>query len=142
MVAGTGRSYGRSGRRRGGVRRTKTGSVRRTPPRRPSRSAKLDVRMMLEGLPHRPFDLAECPRVSLRRLTQRFRQGVDHEAVGSLVKGERTRFATSADDTAGRAGKADQMLCVTAAGAGGELGGEAGHERQLGGEGWGSFHTA
>src|SRR6476646_2755911 len=100
-----------------------------------SGGAKLHVRVVLERLPHGPLDLAQRPQLGLGSLAERLRQALDHEPMRLLAEREGTRFAAAADDSPGGAGEAGQVLGLAAAGAGGELGGEAGGQRQLQPEG-------
>ena len=95
------------------------------------------MRVMLKRLTHRPLDLAQRPRLSLGRLAEGLGETLDHEPVRFLAEREGAGFAAAADDPAGGAGEADQVLGLAAVGAGGELGSEAGDQRQLQPEGKG-----
>src|SRR4051794_13015769 len=90
---------------------------------------------MLDRRVDRPLRLGERPRLRRRRLGERTPEGRDEEVVGALLEPERARLAGGADDAAGGAGEADQMLALAAGGAGRELGREAGCEQQLEAEG-------
>ena len=93
------------------------------------------MRVVLERLAHRPLDLAQRRGLGRRRLGQRLAERLDHEAVRLLGERERARLAAGADDAAGGAGEAGQVLGLAAARAGGELRREAGRQRQLEPEG-------
>src|SRR5436305_3389304 len=95
--------------------------------------------MVLERLAHGALYLTQSEWLGSGSFAERIRQSRNHEPVRFLAEREGTRFAAGADDTAGSAGEADQMLGLAAVCAGGELGREAGDERQLQPEGEGRF---
>ena len=97
--------------------------------------AKLHVSVVLERLADGALDLAQRRRLGLGRLAERLRQRLDHEPVRFLGEAEGAGFAAAADDAPGGAGEAGQVLGLAAARAGGELGDEAGDQRQLEPEG-------
>src|SRR6478735_1653181 len=138
MATGTSRSYDRAG---GGRERDSPYPPRCCPPSPSpvplSSSPKLHMRMMLQRFAHCPLDLPQVAQLRLRSLAQRLRQYLDHEPVRLLAERKRARFAAAADDPAGSAGETHQMLGLSTARAGGELGGEAGGQRQLEAEGEG-----
>ncbi len=75
-----------------------------------------------------------CPSAGPARSgasVQRARQRLRHEAVGLLAERERAGLARRADDAAGRAREADQVLALAAARARAELRREARREQQL-----------
>ena len=83
----------------------------------------------------RPARPGAAPAPRRRRLGQRLGERLDHEAVRLLGEPEGAGLAAGADDAAGGAGEPGQVLGLAAAGAGGQLGGEAGRQRQLQPEG-------
>ena len=84
------------------------------------------MRVVLERLGDRPFDLAQGERLGDGSLGQWLGQRLDHEVVSLLGELEGAGFAAGADDSAGGPGEANQVLGLATAGAGGQLGGEAG----------------
>ena len=99
--------------------------------------AQLHVRVVLERLPDRALDQAQVALLRLGRLGERPGDRRDHEAVRVLGEREGARLAGGADDPARRPREAGQVVGLAAAGAGGQLGGEAGRQRQLQPEGEG-----
>ena len=67
-------------------------------------------------------------------LGERAAERGDHERVGVLVEAEGAGLAGAADDAAGGAGEADEVVALPAGGAAGEVWGEAGRQQQLEGE--------
>ena len=102
------------------------GSRHRTPP---------DVRVVLNGLIYGAFGLGERALGGVGGLRERTAERGDEEVVGGLVEPERARLAGRADDAAGGAGEAGEVLALAAGRAGGELGREAGGEEELDAEG-------
>ena len=99
------------------------------------RGAELHVRVVLERLGHRAVRERRDLALGRRRLRERPRQGLDHEAVGLLGEGEAVALAARADDAARRAREGAQVVGLAAARAARQLGGEARRQRQLQPEG-------
>src|SRR5829696_9834987 len=93
--------------------------------------AQPQVRMVLERLEDRPLGLGQRARRGVRRVGEREPKRADEEVVRLLAERERARLARRADDAAGGAGEADEVLGLPAARAGGQLWREAGREQQL-----------
>src|SRR5436305_9994254 len=91
--------------------------------------------MMLECLPDGPLDLAQRLLLRRGRRGKRAADRSDHEAMRAFGERKSACFAADADDPAGSAREAAQVLGLAAVGAGGELGRKAGGEGELEAEG-------
>ncbi len=87
--------------------------------------------MVLEGLPDRPLDLAQCSLSGRRRLGQRLCERLDHEAVrlSESSKDPASQLVQTTPPAAPE--KPAEVLGLTAARAGGQLRREAGDEGEL-----------
>ena len=93
------------------------------------------MRVVLQRVDDRALGLGEGAGRGVGRGGERAAERGDHERVRLLVEAERVGLARAADDAAGRAGEADEVLALAAGRAAGELGREAGGEQQLQPEG-------
>ena len=87
--------------------------------------------MVLERVDDRALGLGQSERLGGGRLRQRAAERGHHERVRILGERERARLARAADDAAGGAGEADEVLALAARGTRGELRGEARRQQQL-----------
>ena len=107
----------------------------RTSRRRARQRPQAHVRVVLGRLADRALGLSERARARVRRLRQRAAERGDEERVRLLVERERRRLAGAADDPAGGAGEAAEVLGLAAGGARRELRREAAGDEQLEAEG-------
>ena len=107
-----------------------------TPSARADR-AQAQVGVVLERLGDRPLGLRERARRGVGGLGQRAAEGGDHEGVGLLLEREGGGLAGAADDAAGGAGEADEVVALAAGRAAGQVRGEAGGQQELQAEGEG-----
>jgi hypothetical protein len=93
------------------------------------------MRVVLGRLPDRPLRLAQRPWARLRRLGEWAPQRGHQERVRLFREREGRRLAGAADDAAGLAREAAEVVDLAAGGAGGELRREAARDQQLEAEG-------